>query len=96
VWIETIRDLEAADVSGDPDAISEAEDAVLEAGMAIAEVGNALRSRMASAIEPLDDQDDDETMRQRALMMHRRPDRHAAARPCPRYGCVYRLHASAA
>jgi hypothetical protein len=74
-WIETLRDLETAEVARDPEAISAAEEAVYQAGMAIAEpaVGKALRSRMAAAIEPLDNAGDDlAIMQQRALLMHRR------------------------
>jgi hypothetical protein len=47
-WIDARRDLEAADASGDPDAITAAEEAEYEAAIAVAEpvLGDMLRDRM--------------------------------------------------
>jgi hypothetical protein len=75
VWIEATRDLEATDVSGDPDAISEAEEAVFRAGLAVAElaIGDPVRNRMAREIAHLDNQPDDpETEHRRWLLMQKR------------------------
>ena len=70
VWIEALRDLEAAEASGDPDAIAGPKRRCFEAAMAMAEpaIGNMLESRMCARGRASDSQGtDDETGQRRAL-----------------------------
>src|SRR3954463_16383238 len=70
--IERLRDLEAAEASGDPDAISKAKEAAWQARLAHAglAIGDEVRARMMREIAHLDNQPDDAaTNHRRGLMM---------------------------
>ena len=73
VLIKALRDLEAAEASGDADAISEAKEAAWQARLALAvlAMGDEVRDRMMREIEPYDDLSREENGTAR-LEMHRK------------------------